>query len=118
MTVREPTQADNLASRPFRRKLTAGFRNLRRKGWFAKQNWCDCQSCGRGAIPNTVERFAFYHQQVADDIDTTHSVYLYWEAEPDEIVDELIPSFVNAGLHVEWNGDPNQAVLVSETRTQ
>jgi hypothetical protein len=71
----------------FKNKLTIAFRNLRKVGYIAKQNfWC-CQTCGWAAIEEKnpdVKKVIFYHHQDADDI-PYGKVMLAWDGDAEEI---------------------------------
>ncbi len=50
-------------------KLTNAFKELRKEGYFAKQNFLCCQSCGWAAMSDKEsEKAVFYHQQDNDDL--------------------------------------------------
>ena len=68
----------------FRAKVTAGFRRIRKLGYFARQNfWC-CQSCAWSNIPEENDKVVFYHEQDNDDI-KYGNVLLAWRGNADEI---------------------------------
>ena len=53
-----------------RKRISNAFKELRKRGWFARSNfWC-CQSCGCAAVPNSFKnKFVFYHKQDAASFD-------------------------------------------------
>ena len=51
--------------------LNQAFKDLRKLGYFARQNfWC-CQSCAWAAVPVNVKKVVFYHKQDADELKET-----------------------------------------------
>lgn len=89
----------------FKSKLSKAFRELRKAGYFARQNfWC-CQSCGWNAVPDGTEKAVFYHNQDNENIEDGF-VHLAWAGKGSEIRKAL----KGAGLRVEWNGKPNQRI--------
>jgi hypothetical protein len=91
------------------RSLDRGFRALRERGYFAKQNWKCCQSCGCHAVPDEfAQRYIFYHAQDADGLRERGETYLAWAGDGHEIVE----AFRAEGLRVEWNGSQDQRILV------
>lgn len=60
----------NERKREFKRKLTAGFEQLRRHDYFARECFCCCQSCGCATVPDRyADRYVFYHEQDAEHLD-------------------------------------------------
>jgi hypothetical protein len=91
-------------------RLTKAFSILRKKGWFAKQNfWC-CQSCGFAAIPEGTTNCVFYHNQDKTRLNENNSTYLSYDGNTTELVEVL----KNVGLEVEWDGNTNKRILVKE----
>lgn len=89
-------------------QVNKAFRDLRKAGYIARQNfWC-CMSCGFSAMQQKypdAKKVVFYHNQdnEAWDKDTktlTDRLYLAWDGDGAEIVDIL----EKAGLEVIWNG--------------
>lgn len=91
-------------------KLNAAFRDLRKRGYFARKNWQCCMGCGYAAIPETYTKAVFYHAQDADILKETGSVSLAWDGDGAEIVDCL----ERAGLSVLWNGNKERRIKVSD----
>jgi hypothetical protein len=96
------------------KKLTAAFRNLRRDGYFARQNWMCCQNCGVHAVPEKYENYVFYHCQDADCLKETGQTHLAWSGDGDLIKRRC----EDAGLHVVWDGTEATRLLVSERGLQ
>lgn len=103
----------------FRAKLTTGFANVRNRGYFARQNWSCCQTCGLAKLPNGISDYVFYHKQDAARMHDDESrilamvpkagVYLCWGGDGEEIR----KAFLEAGLAVTWNGSESQRIYVS-----
>ncbi len=95
-------------------RLTDAFKTLRRLGYFARQTWQCCQSCGWSAVPDGKgERAVFYHRQDAEDAFTNagtlrEGIYLAWAGNGYEIVGVLVA----AGLRVQWNGSQATRIFV------
>lgn len=104
-----------------REKITKAFKELRKKGWFARKNfWC-CQSCGCAAIPTEYkDKFVFYHNQDNAAMKGRRSARvgniceggMYMThgqgGEGKEVCDALIA----AGLNVKWDETNNTRILV------
>jgi hypothetical protein len=90
-------------------QLTKAFKELRKAGYFARQNYQCCQGCAWAEIPDEKsERAVFYHGQDKRKIDKYGDVYLAWSGDAEEIVGIL----KNNGLDVEWSGDENKRIRV------
>lgn len=91
-------------------KLSKAFKQLRKLGYFARQNfWC-CQSCGWAAIPDgECEKVVFYHSQDNEDKKEGKPFYLAWCGDGNEIVSVLQQN----GIVVDWNGSENSRIRVS-----
>ena len=88
-------------------KLTLAFKALRKAGYFARQNfWC-CQSCGWAAVPDGTEKVVFFHKQDADDLRRTGRVHLAWSGDGVEICRIL----GEHGVRTEWNGSGDKRIL-------
>lgn len=93
----------------FRTRLKRGFEALRKRGYFARQNWQCCNSCGCAALPTGTERYVFYHAQDDERMRSIGSVYLTWGGDGYEIWQ----CFLEAGLAVTWDGRSDTRILVS-----
>ena len=92
-----------------RTNLSEAFVQLRRDGYFARQNFMCCQSCGWAAIPETRhDKAVFYHAQDYRNYKYGSDVYLSWDGDGEFIVNTL----KNFGLEVEWDGDKYTRILV------
>lgn len=91
-------------------KLNDAFRLLRKRGYFARQNfWC-CQTCGCAAVPEDhAESYVFYHRQDAERLRKDGGTMLAWGGDGDEIV----KCCLEAGLVVTWDGSKNTRIFVS-----
>lgn len=91
-------------------KLNNAFRALRKRGYFARQNfWC-CQTCGCAAVPEEhAESYVFYHQQDAEGLKRDGGTMLAWGGDGYEIV----KTFLEAGLTTKWDGSKNTRIWVS-----
>ena len=88
-------------------KLNKMFRELRKQGFFAKQNfWC-CQLCGWAVVPKDKRDAAFYHKQDADDIPSGR-VHLAWRGNGAAIC----KAAQAAGLVTNWDGTPGKRIEV------
>ena len=98
-----------MTKKNLRRALARGFRALEERGYFAKQNWQCCQSCGCRAVPDEfARRYVFYHAQDADDLRERGETHLAWGGDGHEIVEVLRAE----GLRVEWNGSSSRRMLI------
>lgn len=69
--------------------LNQAFKELRKLGYFARQNFKCCQSCAWAAVPMDAKRVVFYHKQGADQLNETGECCLAWSGERDEIAEVL-----------------------------
>ena len=54
----------------FKEKLNLFFKEMRKKGYFAKQKFQCCQTCGWSAIPKEKkDKAVFYHEQDAENLE-------------------------------------------------
>ena len=76
--------------------LTLAFKLLRKKGYFARQNfWC-CQSCAWSAIPEGKNsKVVFYHNQDNAQLKEDGQCYLSYDGDVKEIMDTLKENGVN-----------------------
>jgi len=92
-------------------KLNKAFRALRKAGYFAKQDFECCQSCGCAAVPDTHQhKYVFYHRQDRDYLRNTGKCYLAWNGNGEEIVKILR----DAGIKVGWDGSDTKRIEVSD----
>ena len=90
-------------------KLNKAFRALRKAGYFAKQNfWC-CQSCGWVAMTDEqAEKAVFYHGQDNDQKVKGEPFHLAWSGNGQEICDILNAN----GVKTSWEGTANKRIQV------
>lgn len=90
-------------------ELDGAFKALRSRGYFARQNfWC-CQSCGCYAVPKeSSEKYVFYHRQDAERLKKDGGTMLAWNGDGYEIVKVCL----EAGLTVKWNGKESTRIWV------
>lgn len=90
-------------------KLTKAFRDLRKAGYYAKQNFYCCQSCGWNAIPEDMkDKVVFYHDQDAEILEVYGDCYLSWNGDGNEIVRILESN----GIKTEWDGTEFQRIRI------
>jgi hypothetical protein len=93
-----------------KQKINFAFRELRKAGYFAKQNfWC-CQSCGWYAVPENAKKVVFYHNQDLDRFKRTGELMLAWGGNGSEIC----RIFEHAGLVAEWDGTDDKRIAIRE----
>jgi hypothetical protein len=98
----------------FKTLLNAGFAELRKRGYFAKQNWQLCQSLGLDAIPDDVTDYVFYHQQDTWIMAEEDSVCLSWHGDGREIA----KVFRGKGLAIDWDGSDRCRICVKAAEPQ
>lgn len=91
-------------------KITSAFKELRKLGYFARQNfWC-CQTCGWSAVPEKkADKAVFYHAQDKSDLDERGYCYLAWAGDGAEIVKTL----EKHGLIISWNGQETTRIRIT-----
>lgn len=91
-------------------KISNAFRELRRLGYFARQNFMCCQTCGWAEVPeDKADKAVFYHHQDKERLDREGKLYLNWSGDGN-----LIKSvFEKCGLKVEWNGTDSTRIKVT-----
>jgi hypothetical protein len=90
-------------------KLNKLFRDFRKAGYFAKQNfWC-CQSCALSAIQ--VSKYVFYHRQDADGIvdkQLVRPLHLKWGGNGWEICKIINDN----GISFMWTHDTDKTIEI------
>lgn len=91
-------------------KLTKAFKELRKQGYFARQNfWC-CQTCGWAAMTDEEsDKAVFYHAQDNDDLIEDGSCHLAWSGDGKLIADILTKN----GVKVDWDGNNSKRIKIS-----
>lgn len=89
--------------------LNNAFDDLNRAGYFAKQNWACCNSCGTAEIPDkNAKKYVFYHAQDKMDLNRTESCYLAWNGNGKEI----IKIFNKHKIKTEWNNKKDTRIKI------
>lgn len=89
--------------------LTKAFRNLRRKGYWAKQNHACCQTCGWAEVPDgKEEKVVFYHNQDNDDKIKGKPFHIAWSGNGKEIQSILEKN----GVTTEWDGNNDKRIKI------
>ncbi len=90
-------------------RITEAFKDLRKLGYFARQNFECCQTCGWSRVPeNKQNRAVFYHNQDNNSLRTEGKCHLAWEGDGNEIVGVLNKH----GIRTEWDGTDNKRILM------
>ncbi len=94
-------------------KIERAFEELRAFGYFAKQNFQCCQSCGCAAVPEEfAERYVFYHYQDAEDLERDGSCYLAWAGDFG-LIERILH---RNGIYTEHDGEPGTRIYIDTTR--
>lgn len=105
----ELSKNPKMTERNRRIQLTQAFKDLRKLGYFARQNHKCCQSCGWASVPDDkAERAVFYHAQDKQRMVADREVYLAWAGNGEEIVNVIKAT----GLNVEWEGTSGRRIRV------
>ena len=92
-----------------RTNLSKAFAELRKQGYFAKQNFMCCQSCAWAELSEgEAEKAVFYHNQDYRDLKSGDDLYLAWAGDGEFIVDTLVKN----GMTISWDGTANTRILV------
>jgi hypothetical protein len=97
-----------------KKDITTAFRELRKKGYFAKQNFMCCRTCGWDAVPEEkAEKAVFYHHQDTDrafDVfgNLVDELYLSWSGDGVEISNV----FINLGMKAIWDGSQGTRIKI------
>lgn len=90
--------------------LTKAFKELRKHGYFARQNFTCCQSCGWAEVPDDKgDKAVFYHNQDYQSYKEGGDLYLAWSGDGNLICSVLREN----GLDVEWEGTPDVRIRVT-----
>lgn len=88
-------------------QINKAFRELRKRGYFARRHWQCCQSCGWAAIPEDKEdKAVFLHRQDEDCLKDVGVAYFAWAGDGQEICDVLMSN----GLTVQWDGSDSTRI--------
>ena len=90
--------------------LTKAFKDLRKHGYFARQNFTCCQSCGWSEVPeDKADKAVFYHNQDHHSYKEGGDLYLAWSGDGNLICETLRMH----GLQVEWEGTPDRRICIT-----
>ena len=93
-----------------KQNLNNAFRQLRRRGYFARQNYQCCNSCGWASMTTEESKKAvFYHRQETEDLKKTGITYLSWSGDADEI----IAIFQHYGIKTQWEGSQDKKIQIN-----
>lgn len=94
------------------------FKELRKEGFVARQNYWCCQSCAWSALDSDYEGLTddsdivFYHGQDAEAFDGQHlkerGIYLAWSGNGNKIKEV----FERHGFKVEWDGGEHTRIRI------
>lgn len=94
--------------------LNAAFRDLRKQGFIAKQNFLCCQGCAWSQIHRDHPGLAddanviFYHKQDTDAAKEDGELWLAWSGNGEMICSTLR----RHGFTVDWDGQPNTRIKI------
>lgn len=88
--------------------LNKAFKALRKAGYFARQNFLCCQSCGWAAIPQDTFKVVFYHNQDNRSKKLGQPFYLSWNGSGSEIVNILKEN----NVETKWSGKSHKRIEV------
>jgi hypothetical protein len=90
-------------------KITNAFKELRKLGYFARQNFLCCQTCAWYAVPDEkAEKAVFYHNQDNSRLINEGSCNLAWAGDGNEIVSVLNKH----GIKTEWDGSDSKRIVI------
>ncbi|GAA2630188.1 DUF6891 domain-containing protein [Paractinoplanes durhamensis] len=98
-------------------RLTAAFRALDESRIVAREDFACCQNCGVTAIRDEVlagsraRGYVFYHEQDAERAVLGGGLWLAFGPSA-QIGEEIVAALRAEGLHVEWDGSPQQRIDV------
>ena len=90
-------------------KITEAFNELRKLGYFARQNFTCCQTCGWAAVPSEKgNKAVFYHNQDNDSLKRSGECHLAWSGDGNEIVSVLN----RHGIQTDWDGSNQKRIRI------
>lgn len=90
-------------------RITEAFRELRKLGYFARQNFLCCSSCAWYEVPEEKsEKVVFYHSQDNDNLKSEGKCYIAWAGDGTEIVSVLNKH----GVKTIWNGSKDTRIQI------
>lgn len=90
--------------------LTKAFKELRKAGYFARQNFSCCQSCGWSEVPENTNKAVFYHAQDNYDKNNGRPFYLSWSGNGYEICNILEKN----GVTTDWNEKDSTRIKITK----
>ena len=91
------------------KNLSAAFKALRKKGYFAEEEHTCCNTCGWAEIPHkSQDKVVFYHQQEIQSRDRGNPFHLNWAGDPKEIMD----TFKEFNVVTSWDGNYAKKITV------
>ena len=89
--------------------LTRAFRALRKKGYFAKQNFLCCNSCGWFGVPNdNAKKVVFYHRQDNERKQRGEKFHVSWAGDAKEIME----TFKENCVETSWAGTADKRIEI------
>lgn len=91
------------------------FRTLRKHGVFAKQNYCDCQSCGWARAEQESQQgqpIAFYHNQDNEVWTDEKQKNLYIAFSDLKTANLIVNTAAQLGLVTDWDKTENTRVKI------
>ena len=88
--------------------LNKAFRELRKAGFFAKQNFECCNTCGWALVPGEQKNVVFYHYQAAQRLKNKGVTYLSWSGNAQQIISILESNHIKT----EWDGSNNTKIQI------
>lgn len=97
-----------------KRAFNVAFRELRKQGFIARQNYQCCQTCGWAALDcdynvGDDDNVVFFHRQDADSFlngNLKSVLFMSWQGDGDAIK----RVFESHGFSVEWNGAESERI--------
>lgn len=118
----------------FKDRLNTAFKELRRMGFVARQNFLCCQTCAGSVILEKLNEakakgrmkagYVYYHRQDADDLKEYGDCYLaFGSGDPDssgkqdrkeskKVGFQVVEVLNKAGITTKWDGNPNTRIQV------
>ncbi|MFE5029247.1 DUF6891 domain-containing protein [Streptomyces sp. NPDC056656] len=104
-------------------RLTRAFAVLEATGITARENFTCCRTCGQadigGAGSPDARGFVYFHSQCTDSAASGDGLMLLYggfDGSPQSTASigrEVVAALAQAGLSVEWDGDPSKAVTIT-----
>lgn len=93
-----------------KQNLNKAFRQLRKAGYFARQNFMCCNTCGWHEVPEDKGEMAvFYHSQNADALKNSGITYLSWSGDAQQIISILESN----DIKTEWEGGKDRKIKIN-----